>query len=247
MVGRKDLHDKQKLYKRLKRKNESEEQRTNRLEKRRNYDCFKRANESEFENSSRLTKRRNYDCFKRANESALVKSSRLAKLRNFALMKKLNETPQEKSQQLERRRLKRVTESTAKKLVRLAKQKNNERISETADKKCHRQMQKLIMYMESTRHFGSAIKLRCSCLWNNEEQKAVKNSIGERSSQKVKKQRRQQRKSATCNKETIGYYHKVARDNEICTGSNVLSMDAIKKELDTFYGYSLSGSNTECE
>ena len=100
------------------------------------------------------------------------------------------------------------------------------------------------MYMESTRHFGSAIKLRCSCLWNNEEQKGVKNSMGERSSQKVKKQRRQQRKAATCNKETIRYYHKVARDKEICTGSNVLSMDAIKKELDTFYGYSLSDSNT---
>ena len=47
MVGRKDLHDKQKLYKRLKRKNEFEEQRANRLEKRRNYGCFKRANESE--------------------------------------------------------------------------------------------------------------------------------------------------------------------------------------------------------
>ena len=159
-------------------------------------------------------------------------------------MKKLNETPQEKLQRLERRRLKRVTESTAKKLVRLAKQKKNQRISETADKNCHRQMQILIMYMESTRHFGSAIKLRCSCLWNNEEQKAVKNSMGERSSQKVNKQRRQQRKAATCNKETIRYYHKVARDNEVCTGSNVLSMDAINKELDTFYGYSLSDSNT---
>ena len=101
-------------------------------------------------------------------------------------MKKLNETPQETLQRLERRRLKRVTESTAKKLVMVAKQKKNQIISETADKNCHRQMQKLIMYMESTRHFGSAIKLRCSYLWNNEEQKAVKNSMGERSSQKVK-------------------------------------------------------------
>ena len=43
MVGRKDLHDKQKLYKRLKRKNESEEQRADRLEKRRNYDCLKKS------------------------------------------------------------------------------------------------------------------------------------------------------------------------------------------------------------
>ena len=130
--------------------------------------------------------KRKYDCLERANENALAKSLRLARLRNFAFMKKLNETAQEKSQRLERRRLKRVTKSTAKRLVRLAKQEKNEIINETADKNVIDRCKKP-MYMESTRHFGSAIKLRCSCLCSNKKQKAVKNTMGERSSQKVKK------------------------------------------------------------
>ena len=94
------VNNKRSITKKVRKQDESTEQREARLAKMRKYNISKRQNETAEQREARVAKVRQYDISKKQNKTAELREARLAKKRQYYISRKQNETAEQREARL---------------------------------------------------------------------------------------------------------------------------------------------------